>query len=99
MEPVEIAIFGGIGLLAAGAVGSLFGKSQEQSQQACDEFSDKLREATKNGLVCAVKAFDDTKAAIDEANLNVQSLIEEARAEAARSRNSDSPRQVDITSD
>jgi hypothetical protein len=99
MEPVEIAIFGGIGLLAAGAVGSLFGKSQEQTQQDCDEFSDKLREATKNGLVCAVKAFDDTKAAIDEANLNFQSLLEDARAEAAQSRNSDSPRQVNITSD
>jgi hypothetical protein len=98
MEPVEIAIFGGIGLVAAGAVGSLLGKSQEQTQKACDEFSDSIREATKSGLVCAVKAFDETKAAIDEANLNFQSLVEDARAEAARTPKNDAPRQVDITS-
>ncbi|NJN63032.1 MAG: hypothetical protein HC795_17320 [Coleofasciculaceae cyanobacterium RL_1_1] len=98
MEPVEIAIFGGIGLVAAGAVGSLLGKSQEQTQKACDEFSDAIREATKSGLVCAVKAFDETKAAIDEANLNFQSLLEDARAEAARTPKNDAPRQVDITS-
>ena len=99
MEPIEIAIFGGIGLVAAGAVGSLLGKSQEETQKACDDLSESLRDATKNGLVFAVKAFDDTKAAFEEASLNFESLIEDARTEAAKSRNSSSPRQVDITSD
>jgi len=100
MEPVEIAIFGGLGLVAVGTVGSLFGKSKEETQKVCDDLSESFRDATKNGLVFAVKAFDDAKASVDEARFNFDELIEEARAEANTSRDTgNSPRQVDITSD
>ncbi|MGD1903091.1 MAG: hypothetical protein ACFB9N_12730 [Geitlerinemataceae cyanobacterium] len=100
MEPVEIAIFGGLGLVAASAVGSVFGKSKEETQKICDDLSASFRDATKSGLVVAVKAFDDAKESFDEARLNFDEMIEEARAEAKTSREPGrSPRRVDISSD
>jgi len=105
MEPLEIAIIGGAGFLAAEAFNSLMKSTKPLdtneaggTDKSC-AVNDAFRDFTKNGLVCMVQAFDKTKEAIDEANQNFQSLLDEARNEAEKSKNSSAPRQVDITAD